>query len=113
MAMPAGTFDTYAAKGLREDLAALRLTRLGGVGEPEDHIAAVCEVMRLLAAGDGTRPPAPLEQQRAFFDRHLRPWYRKFGAQCRAAPSANYYQAVARLLEAYLDIEARAFDMAS
>ena len=97
---------------LREDLAALGLARDAGVGEPEDHMAAICEVMRVLVAGDGDSAPASVEQQRAFFDRHLRPWYPKFAAQMAAAPSANYYRAVATLLRAYMDVEEQAFDIA-
>jgi len=96
---------------LRDDLAALGLARVAGVGEPEDHMAAICEVMRLLVAGDAESAPASIEQQRAFFSRHLRPWYAKFAAQLQAAPSANYYRAVARLLHAFLDVEAQAFEI--
>jgi len=97
---------------LRDDLAALGLARAAGVGEPEDHMAAICEVMRVLVAGEVDSAPASVEQQRAFFDRHLRPWYQKFAAQLAAAPSANYYRAVAPLLRAYMDVEAQAFNMA-
>jgi TorA maturation chaperone TorD len=97
---------------LREDLVALGLARAEGVGEPEDHMAAICEVMCVLVAGDVDSAPAKIEHQRAFFDRHLRPWYQKFAAQLAAAPSANYYRAVAPLLRAYMDVEAQAFDMA-
>jgi TorA maturation chaperone TorD len=97
---------------LRDDLSALGLARVAGVGEPEDHMAAICEVMRLLVAGDADGAPAAVEQQCAFFDRHLRPWYPKFAAQLAGAPSANYYRAVAQLLRAFLDVEAQAFDMA-
>jgi TorA maturation chaperone TorD len=97
---------------LRDDLAALGLTRAAGVGEPEDHMAALCEVMRLLVAGDADSAPAPVKQQCTFFDRHLRPWYPKFAVQLATAPSANYYRAVATLLDSYMDVEAQAFDMA-
>jgi TorA maturation chaperone TorD len=96
---------------LRDDLAVLGLTKASGVGEPEDHMAALCEVMRLLVVGDADSAPVSIEQQRVFFDRYLRPWYKKFVAQLEAAPSANYYRAVARLLRAFLDVEAQAFEM--
>lgn len=97
---------------LRDDLATLGLARVAGVGEPEDHMAAICEVMRLLVAGDADSAPASIKQQRAFFDRNLRPWYTKFATQLELAPSANYYRAVAGLLRAYMDVEAQAFGMA-
>lgn len=96
---------------LRDDLAELGLARIADVGEPEDHIAALCEVMRLLAAGNEETAPAALRRQREFFDRHLRGWYAKFAAQLEAAPSANYYRAVARLLRNFFDVEASAFDI--
>jgi TorA maturation chaperone TorD len=96
---------------LRDDLAGLGLARAGDVGEPEDHMATLCEVMRLLSAGDGESAPQPLSRQRRFFERHLRPWYAKFAAQLAAAPSANYYRRVAALLQAYMDVEAQAFGM--
>lgn len=96
---------------LREDLTAFRLVRADGVGEPEDHIAALCEVMQLLVAGDDRAQPQSLARQHAFFRKHLRPWYAAFCAQLEAAPSANYYRAVAALLRAFLEVESQAFDM--
>jgi TorA maturation chaperone TorD len=98
---------------LRENLAELGLARQPGVGEPEDHIAALCETMRLLATGDADAAAQPLVRQRAFFEQHLRPWYADFAAQLEVAPSANYYRTVARLLKSYLNVEAQAFDMAN
>jgi TorA maturation chaperone TorD len=41
-----------------EDLAALRLARAAGVTEPEDHFAALFDVMRVLVAGGAGRAPA-------------------------------------------------------
>ena len=96
---------------LRDDLAELGLARAVEVSEPEDHIAAVCEVMRWLAVGDAETVPVDLARQRAFFTRHLQPWYARFANALETAPSANYYRAVARLLKDFLDIEAQAFDI--
>jgi TorA maturation chaperone TorD len=96
---------------LRDDLAELGLARAVEVSEPEDHIAALCEVMRWLATGDAETAPGALARQRAFFARHLQPWYARFADALEAAPSANYYRAVARLLKDFLDIEAQAFDI--
>lgn len=96
---------------LREDLAELGLARAVEVSEPEDHMAALCEVMRWLATGDAETAPAALTRQREFFARHLQPWYERFANDLEAAPSANYYRAVARLLKDFLDIEAQAFDI--
>jgi TorA maturation chaperone TorD len=43
---------------LRDDLAKLGLARNLEVGEPEDHISALCDVMRFLIIGAEDVPPA-------------------------------------------------------
>lgn len=96
---------------LRDDLDALGLAKSAEVGEPEDHIAALCEVMRWLVAGDEETAPTALSGQKEFFERHLKPWYARFATELAQAPSANYYRAVARLLKDFLDIEAQAFEI--
>jgi TorA maturation chaperone TorD len=96
---------------LRDDLELLGLAKAAEVGEPEDHIAALCEVMRWLVAGDAETPSAALSNQKEFFERHLKPWYARLAATLEQAPSANYYRAVARLLKDFLDIEAQAFEI--
>lgn len=96
---------------LRNDLAELGLAREAEVTEPEDHMAAVLEVMRFLVAGDADTPPASVSQQQKFFEAHLQPWYAKCVAQLEVAPSANYYRLVARMLNAFLDIEAQSFEI--
>lgn len=98
---------------LRKDLSELGLARMATVNEPEDHMAAILEVMRFLIVGDGETAPAPLINQQRFFDAHLRPWYALCAAQIEVAPSANYYRLVARILRAFLDVEAQSFDIGS
>ncbi|WP_019917117.1 molecular chaperone [Methyloversatilis discipulorum] len=93
---------------LRDDLAALGLARTQGESLPEDHIAAVCDVMRLLLT-DATRSAA--ERARAqdrFFATHIQPWY---GALCDAldaAAGANFYRRVSQYARSFLDVEAAA-----
>lgn len=91
---------------LRVDLAELGLDRLDGVSEPEDHIAALCETMRLLIESE-----ASLQVQKAFFLRHIAPWGGQFSTQLEAAPGASFYRAVAQRLKEFLQIETMAFDM--
>jgi len=98
---------------LRDDLTELGLARATGIGETEDHFAAICEVMRLMTAGESGAAPATIPAQRHFFDDYLRPWYRKFGHHCETAASANYYRAVSQFMQAFLAVEAQAFDMAA
>lgn len=95
---------------LRDDLAQLGLSRLQSAAEPEDHIAALAEVMRLLVRGGDGIPAVAFEVQKAFFTRHLRPWYARFAEQLAKAPSANFYRAAGELTKTFLDTEAALFE---
>lgn len=94
---------------LRNDLAELGLGRRQGVAESEDHISALCDVMRHLAL---TAPDAAgLERQRVFFGRHLAPWFEAFCRALEQAPDAAFYPHTAPLLRAFFEVERVAFDM--
>ena len=95
---------------LRDDLAQLGFSRLQSAAEPEDHIAALAEVMRLLVRGGDGIPAAAFEVQKDFFTRHLRPWYARFAEQLAKAPSANFYRVVAELTKTFLDTETALFE---
>lgn len=88
---------------LRDDLARLGFERGEGVGEPEDHAAALCEVMSLLAAD----AEADAQRQAAFFGRHLAPWVERFFADLESAQNAVFYRAVGRLGNAFMALERR------
>lgn len=95
---------------LREQLAALGLSRDDTMPETEDHIAFLCEVMRFLIAGEDVAV-ANLTQQQAFFAAHLQPWV---AALCDALdnhPRAGFYRAVGGFLRAFVSVEAQGFDM--
>ncbi len=83
---------------IRSDLAQLGLERSENVKEPEDHIAALCEIMSYLCEAEEG-------QQKAFFNRHIAPWFERLVNQIMSAPSAQYYLAVAQLLGAFLSLE--------
>lgn len=92
---------------LRGELAALGLARREGASEPEDHIAALCDVMRHLIAVQ----KRDLEVQGAFFKRWLG---RTTGPLCdaiEAEPSLSFYKTVSRFAKAFFDLEQRAFEM--
>jgi len=92
---------------LREDLRKLGLGRRNGVAETEDHVAALCEVMRhLIVSGPDE---AGLLRQYEFFARHLQPWYGALCAALAATPQAEFYKRVGALTLAYFDIESEAF----
>jgi TorA maturation chaperone TorD len=99
-----------ALLAVRVALAELGLARQSGVNLYEDHLATVCETMRLLIAGasdDGSRYPLP--RQLDFFDRHIAPWAHVCcGAICDS-PIANYYRRVAQLTHVFLAIERDSF----
>lgn len=97
---------------LREDMRRLGIARAEGINEPEDHIAALCEMMAGLIEGNFGEP-ADLATQRAFFDTHLGPWAARFFADLEAAKASNFYMPVGRVGRIFMDIEATAFEMAA
>ncbi len=92
---------------LRRDLRELGFERQPGVHEPEDHVAALCEVMCALAQDPRTR----IERQRIFYEAHLGSWVERFCSDLEAAESAVFYQAVARLGSAFFALEHEYLEM--
>lgn len=85
---------------LRDDLATLGFTRSDSICEPEDHVAALFEVMVLLI-NEGRS----LTEQTTFFDAHISPWLGQFYIDLSEAKSAVFYRAVARFGKAFFDFE--------
>ncbi|UUM31754.1 TorD/DmsD family molecular chaperone [Vibrio japonicus] len=83
---------------IRHDLERLGFQREEGVKEPEDHIAALCEVMALISSEDEKR-------QQAFFNHHIAAWFEKLVEQIKQAEHANFYRAVAQFTTTYLSLE--------
>jgi TorA maturation chaperone TorD len=96
---------------LRASLAKLGLGRRAASNEFEDHLSIVLETMRMLVAGDGERPPAPVDDQHTFFDRHVLPWTTDCCAAISSNSVANYYRRVAEFTEIFVAIERDAFAM--
>lgn len=92
---------------LRRDLASLGFERDASVREPEDHAAALCEVMAMLISDDS----APFGVQRRFFDTHVGPWFETFCRDLEQAPAARFYRAVGRLGAAFMRLEKRYLTM--
>jgi TorA maturation chaperone TorD len=95
---------------IQHDLAALGLAHRA-TAEPEDHFAALFDAMRVLAAGGAGRGPAPLEEQRRFFEANVEPGGAKFFAALGAAPQANFYRTIAALGAAFITLESQSFRM--
>ena len=85
---------------LRDDLAELGIERDAQVSEPEDHIAALCEVMSILISDS-----ADLSTQLRFFEKHLGSWCEKFFQDLEAAESASFYRSVGRFGSAFISID--------
>jgi TorA maturation chaperone TorD len=95
---------------LRGDMAELGIARAAEVKEPEDHIAALCEMMAGLIDG-GFGAPVGLDVQRRFFERHVAPWAAKFFSDLEAARTAALYAPVGTIGSAFMAIETAAFAM--
>lgn len=95
---------------LRQDMAELGIARAEEVKEPEDHIAAICEMMAGLISGSFDAP-ADLETQRTFFDRHLALWAETFFADLEGARAAVLYAPVGTVGRVFMEIERTAFEM--
>lgn len=91
---------------VREDLDRLGIARTDAVGEPEDHIAILCEVMAGLAGGSFE---ADFAEQARFFERHLRPWAGRMFADLEQSKSAAFYRPVGRVGRIFMELESEAF----
>ncbi len=96
---------------LRQDLARLGIARARGVGEFEDHLAALCETMRVLIAGAPGIARQPLDEQKQLFVAHIQPWYAACLADIQAAGPVNFYRVAAAFAGAFLAVEALAFSL--
>ena len=87
----------------------LGFDRQQDVHEPEDHVAALCEVMSMLIADSMTDMPASAR----FFDKHLGCWagsfFRRHGAvrnrPCSTAPWRRWVRRSCNLEQRYLTLE--------
>ncbi len=97
---------------LRGDMAKLGIERSEGIKEPEDHIAAVCEMMRGMITGE-FGAPVDLARQQEFFDAHLGSWAPKFFQDLEAAKAASLYMPVGTIGRLFMAVERQAFAMAA
>jgi TorA maturation chaperone TorD len=97
---------------LRGDMAALGIERAGGVSEPEDHIATLCEVMSGLITGAHGQP-ASLAEQRRFFETHIGCWAPRFFEDLEGAEAAVLYRPVGTIGRLFLAVESTGFEMAA
>lgn len=91
---------------LRQDLMALGYERDASVHEPEDHAAALFEVMAMMLQ-DGIEH----ERQQAFYQQHIAPWMARFMNDLMVADSASFYRSVGQLGKQFMEIEDTYFSM--
>ena len=94
---------------LRSALAAMALWRKATSLEPEDHIAALFDVMRYLVELGSA--DAAMQDQRRFFGRFIEPAYVAICDAIAASGEAQFYRRVAALTRAFLDVETEAIKM--
>jgi len=106
----AGHLNERPLVEIRRALEKLGLEAAEEISETEDHISAVCEVMRYLIAGDDVEV-SNLVNERIFFNDHIRPWYDDLCTAIEDVPDMCLYHSVAALTREFLDIESQSFDM--
>jgi len=92
---------------LRQQLKRWEIGRRQNTGEPEDHIAGICEAMRLAIAAQHREEG----EQRMFFETFLYRGGVKFCDAVLAAPKSVFYRRVATFTRAFLELEQQAFEM--
>jgi len=101
-----GELMEAALVALRRDLRVLGFERSERTHEPEDHLAAVCEVMGMLVE-------AQAHEQVAFFQQHLAPWAKRCFDDVADVETA-FYAALGALGSAFMESEqARISDRAA
>ena len=106
----AGHLNEKPLVNIRRSLEDFGLEAADEVTETEDHISALCEVMRYLIAGDDVGV-SNLTNQKVFFNEHIRPWYDNLCDAIEGIPEMHLYHPVAALTREFLAIEGQSFDM--
>ena len=106
----AGHLNEKPLVNIRKALEEFGLESAEEITETEDHLSALCEVMRYLIAGDDVEI-SNLTNQRVFFNAHIRPWYDDLCDAIEGIPEMHLYHPVAALTREFLAIEGQGFDM--
>ncbi len=102
-----GTLMDRSLVQLRTDLEALGIERNTECSEPEDHVAALCEIMALVAQDEDV----DLDWQRELYTRYVAGWMGRFFEDLGKASSADFYRAVAAVGHAFVEMERRFYEM--
>ncbi len=93
---------------LRHDLKALGIERVENSKEPEDHIAALMDIMGIvIESGD----EFSFKAQQTLFTRHIKPWARRFFRDLTHARKASFYIKVGEFGVEFVDFETEYLEM--
>ncbi len=106
----AGHLNEKPLVDIRRAIELFGLEAAEEVTETEDHLSALCEVMRYLIAGDDVEI-SNLTNQKVFFNDHIRPWYDELCDAIEGIPEMHLYHPIAALTREFLAIEGQSFDM--
>lgn len=95
---------------LRNTMSDLGIERDPDIVEPEDHVAAIFDMMAGLIGG-AFGEPADLNTQKSFFDTHIQSWATYFFRDLEAADSSVFYAPIGTIGKAFLEIETMGFTM--
>lgn len=107
-----GFLNEKPLAALRQDMAVRGMVRAKNVYEPEDNIASLMEMMGALIVGRFGEP-APLSDQKMFFNKHIAPWAGHFFTDLEGAKTSIFYASVAHVGRVFMEIEAEAFRMSA
>lgn len=106
-----GFLNEKPLAALRADMREKGLARADNKFEPEDNIASLMEMMAALIVGR-FGDPAPLNEQKIFFDKHIGPWAEHFFTDLESAKNSILYASVGAVGKAFMAIEVEGFRMA-
>ena len=89
---------------LRSDLIRLGIVRRSDSHEPEDHVAALCEVMAIISRKTNGWN---YMTQAGFFEQHIASWMGSFFKDLQSTKSAGFYRTVGRFGLSFLEFEGR------
>lgn len=92
---------------LRARLSHWGIAKRENVGEPEDHVAGICEAMRFAIAVQHRS----LDEQKDFFERFLYRGAIAFCTAVSASTKAGFYRPVAAFAREFFELEREAFEM--
>jgi len=95
---------------LRGTMSDLGIERDPEIVEPEDHVAALFDMMAGLIRG-AFGEPADLKTQKMFYETHIQSWATYFFRDLEAAELSVFYLPVGTIGKAFLEIETMGFTM--